>query len=192
MRADIEGERRSSEVLQSHPLRTRNPEDALEVFIISAPITELLGYGNRAVFDEVFNALFDNTVFLLNIEMIPMSSFLKAGWHSTESIQSTSKGFQETTSLRNMTVATSYDPFGCFELYNQLENDPQSHSDFASLFEEVQPVTNAFSIGLGYSSLVSDPARDLSKVRRVQALFVSTIQEKAISVTVLQGSETCC
>lgn len=146
----IESEQNMLEALKRHPLRTRNSSEA-EIFIVSTPITELLAYGCHweycTWYDEAFDALVKTPTFQQHQgrnHVIIAQSWPLFNKRFSAYVPALSRYYRW---LENVTVASSFDPFGCIELHNQL---PSRQSDFSSLFEEEVPVTNAFSVGLGF------------------------------------------
>jgi hypothetical protein len=147
---DMESEQNMLEALKRHPLRTGNSSEA-EIFIVPTPITELLAYGCQwedcTWYDEAFDALVKSPTFQQHQghnHVIIAQSWPLFNKRFSAYVPALSRYYRW---LENVTVASSFDPFGCIELHKQY---PPRHSDFSSLFEEEVPVTNAFSVGLGF------------------------------------------
>lgn len=154
--SDTQAERDVLEALKKHPLRTTNPRNAT-VFVIPTPITELLAYGCQweecTWYDEAFDALLSHPVYKRtkgHNHVLISFNWLSFNKRMAGFIPSLSRNYRR---IENVTVANHYDPFGCLELTEQMQDSyDETETDFAYLFPEELPVTKSFSVGLGGNS----------------------------------------
>jgi hypothetical protein len=152
VRTDADGEKVILGVLQRHPLRTMDPDEA-EIFVVPTPVSELLAYGcqweNCTWYDEAFTALSKQPTFKReqgHKHVIIALSWPLFSQRWSAFVPAISRNYR---TLRNVTVAHNYDPFGCLELRDMKKNS--TTNDFKKIYDKEIPVTNAVSLGLGFN-----------------------------------------
>ena len=163
---DVKGESRILEALANHPLKVDKPGDAT-FFVIPLAISELLLRGCRWEdcdwFDEAFHSLQKQESFSKSLganHVLVSLSWLSFNDRYSAYFPALGRNFRR---LQNVTVAHNYDPFGVRRLLNQQNTDPDNkslQSGFHHLYPLELPVTNSFSLGLGYDC--SFPIRQAS------------------------------
>jgi hypothetical protein len=151
VKADMKGEKLILDALENHPLRTRNPNDA-QIFVVPTPMTELLAYGcqweNCTWYDDAFRALSNHPIYKRTqghrhvIVALSWPSFNK---RYSSYFPALSRNYRL---IENVTIAHNYDPFGCVKLHEQ---NKKKWGDFKKVYPGEMPVTNAFSLGLGFN-----------------------------------------
>ena len=152
VRTDAESEKTILATLERHPLRTMNPAEA-EIFVIPTPVSELLAYGcqweNCTWYDDAFAALQKEPTFQKmqgHKHVVVALSWPLFSKRWSAFIPAMSRNYHK---LENITVAHNYDPFGCVELREAKKNNKLN--DFKKIYDKETPVTNAFSLGLGFN-----------------------------------------
>lgn len=154
VRTDVRAERNILEALKRHPLRTIDP-NAAELFVVPIPIAELFAYGCKwedcTWYDEAFHALFKKNLFQKHMgrnHILISLSWPAFNKRYSAFFPALSRSYKF---LENVTVAHNYDPFGALELMASSEKGAESKG-FEHLYPMETPVTNAFSLGLGFDA----------------------------------------
>lgn len=153
VKTDMKGEQLILQALQRHPLRTFDPEEA-DIFVVPTPITELLSYGcqweNCTWYDDAFTALSKQPYFQTlqgHKHVIVVLSWPSFNKRFSAFVPALSRNYAR---LENVTIAHNYDPFGCYSLRERTEAS-SVQNDFQKVYQRELPVTNAFSLGLGFN-----------------------------------------